>query len=576
MRTVLLVLLLFPTALWGHPCDGINMFFTKIYLQDRFTDIAISEKTDDERLIQIYNGSTRLDLTNKYTLTILSVSPPSFRGNNMFLEANTTESWIRFRDLQYSDYVKRMERKGEPYSFILIIKIGDCTYNRDFTFSVFPNPPRIVSSDKIYITAEKGHIHTFKMNPPWTSIKEARIYSGPNNTGFINWKNQLVIPANLSYASQFYLFPIKITTTTNIQVDQSIRLYVMDEKPSLGDIIFWDDDSISVKEYQSKIDFHINRADVTITIDKCEIIECLRVDGHTVYFKPFVTGQDGSITITARYVFENVTKGINKQFQVLVQNVLDAPVWPPWDLKAIDDMTSIGFPAHSTIPIPRAFSPDNLPIVYYLTVNPQHSTEMFHLDESTGQLTCTKALPPGQYELTLTAETFPVSTDTILRFHLATAHANVNDGTGTIPTSTKAVLVGNVPHLATAHAKDDGAETVPAYTNGILVGNIPAHVIGDDDDAGITTTTTTTTPSNSNSALHLLWLLLPLIPLCAVTSYVGCLHFKFGLPIPKTLRDCKALYIDSEWRKYPKSTEEDKDDDECQQFPVGTTRSLVV
>lgn len=487
--------------LWGTQCSDIELFIESY-------DGFIREKYTEEYQLRIFNTTllARDGVFSPHSYTAYLTVNPRGLQNNVSLVSNSTGTWIRFHQLQYSDFAKRMVG-GQSYSFEMAIQFDDCEYTTIKNLHVFPDPPRIVSPDKIYLhEGEEDTVLRFSMNPTATRIANGQSVSCLTNChifkGYTTQGQELVVQEGyrVIYDAQPATMDLIVTTTTSMELSKTIAVYVIPLNTTDLDIIFWMDDVIRVQEHGTRIEFRLNRDiwTATLTIDLCEgEIQCHTVAGHTLQCESFIYGQDGNVTVSAKD-FDG--KMATKKFRIHVENVLDEPVWREWRLESLREMEITGFSANSIIPTPTAISLDNIPILYYFSVRPTIHTKLFHMDATTGQLKCTAELPREEYVLTLLAETFPSSKELFIAIYPSDDEAE---------------------NVTPTEAADPTTVANPAASEG----------------------------TKDTNAIHLLWLLIPLVPLCSVTSYVCFLHLAFSIPVPHTLRECKTLYIDGGWRK---------------------------
>lgn len=406
LQTFLLALFL-ATAAWAQECD-IDFTLTN-------WNGIIQEHT-------LYNftiNATGSDLSS-YSWTVLTTPRRLRRTSVSLVKYESSEIAVRFDDFQYSDFANTafVNTSVEITAFM-----DDCETSRRFPFTVASNPPRITSSDKIYISpVHLGYFHAITTDPTEIELDETGwvSFDAPKNVILDNTTGHLSLDVTLDYSDTPYMFTLEANTTNGFTLRQLIFLYVFDAYTDreLPNLRFWTDDIIRVKEHETDIELQVNTFHVQLTVLEADFdLGYRHAEYNVLTFAPFRGGVHGNITVNA--TTDDESKSITKIFHVYVENLLDPPIWQhkyehgrlnTKITKMTTTRTEI-IPANSIIPTPSAWSPEAAPITYYMTTVPYQMCGMFQVDNSTGEVTCTKALQPGEYNLILTAETYPVGTD---------------------------------------------------------------------------------------------------------------------------------------------------------------------
>lgn len=529
-----------PVTVWTSVCD---MDFTI----GNWTG-AVPGKQMTEYPIMMANARKASD----YQWTVFTY-PRKFQDDVFPLNGELIFNFFKIQDFTKSNQTYRID---------IIASTKECEISKMLPFSLHPYSPEITSSDKIFIsTITKGIFHTMIVEPATTKVSEEygwAILSSPDSLipVTIDRTGHLLATKPLVYSATPYPVSIGMQSVDLFYVTQDISIYVRQahsqlEQP-IAAIEFWTDTNITVEERQTEIVLQINTIFVNLDIIHCDDhLELVEVNYVTLVFKPFKFGFDGSISVKATFDDQSQQLHTTKTFQVHVKNIVDTPIWEEETIRLTFNET---IPAVTEISILRAESPDNLTISYYLTVYPIAYYMTFHLDKSTGRLKNVRDVLPGNYTLTVTAETFPAFANVVVVLNVLAPTTVSIVASSTITTTATSTAYPNIltvttPSDASSTAIDDSSVASPSIDT-ITSPSIPEPSIV------VATTSAAATPSANTNAdlgpanpLHLLWLL-PLIPVCAGMIYLCFLHIKYSIPIPTNLRELKTLYIDFCWGKH--------------------------
>lgn len=334
--------------------------------------------------------------------------------------------YLSVNNLSYMEYSALVANPGKVKPYYRITVNGyyvpnQCIVSRDVLFEVQPNPPRFTSTDKIYIDdTTVGNIHTITMNPPipdrsaivWTPSLSG--FTIADHTGIIN------LDTPLPYNDEPYRINVTLLYNDGRISQQDISIYVQTTR-NVSKLVFLTDENIIVREHQKEIIVRANTRHCRFYALRTNWDLTLYDDGRIVLFEPFKYGQDGSIAVEASI---DGLISINRTFHIHVENILDPPYWDvapyvppgtrPYKIVVYTRPGKPTIPVRSAFPTPRAVSPDNATLLYYMEPVWQ-AVGRFRILE-TGIIVCDDDIGPGDYLLFVIAEAFPFHSILVIQY----------------------------------------------------------------------------------------------------------------------------------------------------------------